>query len=61
MYLTIEYPADDLMTRAIKVPKICMTIKVMLTLTNSREFSILIEGFKEWIIGQTLISKDSLT
>jgi hypothetical protein len=63
VYLTIGYPADGLMTRAIKVTYNIHHNKcnVKNTFTNARAFSTLIEGVKEWIIGQTLISKDALT
>ena len=63
VYLTIGYPADGLMTRAIKVTYNIHHNKcnVKNTFTNARAFSILIEGVKGWIIGQTLISKDALT
>ena len=63
VYLTIGYPADGLMTRAIKVTYNIHHNKcyVRNTFTNARAFSILIEGVKGCIIGQTLISKDALT
>ena len=63
VYLTVGYPADGLMTGAIKVTYNIHHNKcnVKNTFTNARAFSTLIEGVKEWIIGQTLISKDALT
>ena len=51
------------MTRAIKVTYNIHHNKCYVenTFTNARALSILIEGVKGWIIGQTLISKDALT
>ena len=58
VYLTIGYPADGFMTRAIKVTNNIHHNKcnVKNTFTNARAFSILIEGVKEWIIAMYYIN-----